>query len=92
MSVGLVLIMLVEDERFAVKPELSVSELVARVDALVVVMMLLGAATAAVEEAVCAGGATVLVGTVIGTSTEGAFATLAFLAVIEVKVVGIEGL
>lgn len=92
MSVGLVLIMLVEVERFAVKPELSVTELVARVDALVAVMMVLGAAAVAVEEVACAGGAKVLVGTVIATSTEEAFATVAFLAVIEVKEEAIEGL
>lgn len=76
-SVGPVL----DAERF--EPELSASELVARVDALVVVMVVLGAATVAVEEAVRAGGAKVLAGTVIVTSTEEAFAT--FLAAIEAK-------
>lgn len=93
MSVGLVLIMLVEVERVAVKPELRGSEPVARVDALVVVVMVvLGAAAVAVEEAACAGGAKGLLGTGMVMSTEEAFATLAFLAVTGVKEEGGEGL
>lgn len=84
--------LLVEVERFAVKPELSVPELVARVDALVIVMMALGAATVAAEELVCAGGAELLVVAVIATSAGVSFATVAFLAVGEVKEEGMEGL
>lgn len=67
--------MLVEVERVAVKPDLSVSELVARADALVVVMTALRAG--AVEEVVCAGGDKVLVGTAMVMATEEAFSTLA---------------
>lgn len=88
-GVGLVLTALVEGERLVVNPELSVSELAARVDALVVATVVLGAAAVAVEEAVCAEGAKVLVGTARVTSTGEAFATVAFLAGIEVKEEGL---
>lgn len=67
--------MLVEVERVAVKPELSVSELVTRADALVVVMT--APRAGAVEEAACAGGDKVLVGAAIVMATEEAFSTRA---------------
>lgn len=91
-SVGLYLITLVGVESLAVKPELGVSKLVARVDALAILAMVLGAASVAVKEVVCAGGAKVFVGTVVFRATEEAVATAPLLAVIEVRGEGIEGL